>query len=46
MPLLTLALLLQVLALCCFIAATFGVTSRVNLVAAGLSFFMASVLIV
>jgi hypothetical protein len=43
---LTLALLLQLLALGCFVAATFGVTARVNLVAAGLALFMVSVLLV
>ena len=43
---LTLALLFRLLALGCFVAATFGVAARVNLVAAGLALFMLSLVIV
>lgn len=41
----TLRLLLLVLAFIAFVAATFGVTSRVNLIAAGLALWMLSLLV-
>ena len=39
----TVALLLQLLALGCFVAAAFGVAARINLVAAGLALFMLAI---
>ena len=41
----TLRLLLLVLAFVAFVCATFGVTSRVNLLAAGLALWMLSLLV-
>lgn len=37
-------LILEIFAFVCFVLATFNVTARFNLVAAGLAFFMASLI--
>lgn len=41
----TLALVVQLLALVCFVAATFGVPARVNLLAAGLALWLLAIVI-
>jgi hypothetical protein len=42
----TLIVLLRVLALVCFVMATFGVPARVNLTAAGLALWLLSLVVV
>jgi len=44
-PIATVHFILLVLALLCFVAATFGMQARVNLVAAGLALWMFTLLV-
>jgi len=46
MTIVTFGALLQLLALICFLAATFGIVGRVNLVALGLALFTLAILLI